>query len=137
MSFHRVPSYDGLERTTSRERLAHNSSVQAANQDTGKASTAVALAAGISSVTAATLGYDVGLLGREHRGDDFFSTFKHDDGSKLVSAVPVALGFALNDSKQMYGDRGEYLRVLYYEQGAVGLLARSASSLESKPLREG
>ncbi|UHK03176.1 MAG: RNA-dependent RNA polymerase [Hangzhou totivirus 6] len=71
-----------------------------------------------------------------HQGDDVWISFKNRIWGISLYAVMKNMGFVFQNSKQMQDiSRGEFLRVLYSKEGAMGYLARAIGTLIIRPLQ--
>lgn len=71
-----------------------------------------------------------------HQGDDVWITNKSRIWAIAVWEVMCNTGFEFQASKQMFSvSRGEFLRVVYTEQGCRGYLGRAIATLVMKPIQ--
>lgn len=71
-----------------------------------------------------------------HMGDDVWITNQSRLWAQSTYTVLKAVGYEFQDSKQMFDtNRGEFLRVVYTEEGARGYLARALGTLITRPLQ--
>ncbi|UHK03178.1 MAG: RNA-dependent RNA polymerase [Hangzhou totivirus 7] len=71
-----------------------------------------------------------------HQGDDVWISFKNRLWGISLYATMKNMGFVFQNSKQLQDiSRGEFLRVLYSREGAMGYLARAIGTLIIRPLQ--
>lgn len=71
-----------------------------------------------------------------HQGDDVWIAFKNRLWGVALYAVMKNSGFVFQNEKQLQDkSRGEFLRVLYSEEGAMGYVARSIGTFLLRPLQ--
>lgn len=71
-----------------------------------------------------------------HQGDDVWVTNKSRPWAIALYNVMQATGFEFQASKQLFDvDRGEFLRVMYSQEGAMGYLARAVGTLIMNPVQ--
>nr|UUV42267.1 MAG: putative RNA dependent RNA polymerase [Hattula totivirus 3] len=77
----------------------------------------------------------IGLMNL-HKGDDVWITNRSRLWASELYRSMAAAGFVFQGSKQMFDrDRGEFLRVLYTSEGAVGYMMRAVATLLVKPIQ--
>lgn len=82
------------------------------------------------------LGLDAIDLYNLHQGDDVWIAFKNRIWGITLYAVMKNTGFVFQNEKQLQDkSRGEFLRVLYSEEGAMGYVARSIGTFLLRPLQ--
>lgn len=71
-----------------------------------------------------------------HQGDDVWIAFKNRIWGMALYAVMKNTGFVFQNEKQLQDkSRGEFLRVLYSHEGAMGYVARSIGTFLLRPLQ--
>lgn len=71
-----------------------------------------------------------------HQGDDVWITNRSRVWAFLLYKTMSDLGFVFQPSKQMFDqNRGEFLRVVYTRDGALGYLMRAVATLIIKPIQ--
>ncbi|BAM36036.2 RNA-dependent RNA polymerase, partial [Persimmon latent virus] len=90
----------------------------------------------VAADAVSSYGYSSQDVYHVHQGDDVWLSSDNAAWAATLYYVMNAQGFIFQDSKQMFGpSRGEYLRVLYHSEGAVGYLARSLANYLQRPIQ--
>lgn len=76
----------------------------------------------------------IGVL-RAHKGDDIWITNENIIWAALLYNTMSEQGLEFQPAKQLFGEKGEYLRVRYSPEGTRGYLCRAISSWAVSPLQ--